>query len=78
MSNSDLAERIGAVDSGDQLDAALSLPDYLRDALWRVVRGEDRAVRVDRAPRLRDGRLGDRRRPRRRRARLAALASRST
>jgi glucose/mannose-6-phosphate isomerase len=36
MSNPDLAERIGAVDSGDQLDAALSLPDYLRDALWRV------------------------------------------
>ncbi len=36
MSTSDLAERIGAVDSGDQLDAALSLPDYLRDALWRV------------------------------------------
>ncbi len=34
--NSDLAERIGAVDSGEQLDAALSLPDYLRDALWRV------------------------------------------
>jgi glucose/mannose-6-phosphate isomerase len=33
---SDLAERIGAVDSGDQLDAALSLPDHLRDALWRV------------------------------------------
>ena len=32
----DLAGRIGAVDSGDQLDAALSLPDYLRDALWRV------------------------------------------
>jgi glucose/mannose-6-phosphate isomerase len=32
---SDLASRIGAVDSGDQLDAALSLPDYLRDALWR-------------------------------------------
>jgi len=36
MSTSDLAERIGAVDSGDQLDAALSLPDFLRDALWRV------------------------------------------
>jgi glucose/mannose-6-phosphate isomerase len=36
MSATDLAERIGAVDSGDQLDAALSLPDYLRDALWRV------------------------------------------
>ncbi len=32
----DLATRIGAIDSGDQLDAALSLPDYLRDALWRV------------------------------------------
>ena len=32
----DLASRIGAVDSGDQLDAALALPDYLRDALWRV------------------------------------------
>ena len=31
----DLASRVGAVDSGDQLDAALSLPDYLRDALWR-------------------------------------------
>lgn len=34
--STDLAERIGALDSGDQLDAALSLPDYLRDALWRV------------------------------------------
>jgi glucose/mannose-6-phosphate isomerase len=33
---SDLAERIGALDSGDQLDSALSLPDHLRDALWRV------------------------------------------
>lgn len=32
----DLAERIGAHDSGDQLEAALSLPDHLRDALWRV------------------------------------------
>ena len=32
---SDLAERIGAHDSGDQLDAALALPDHLRDALWR-------------------------------------------
>ncbi|MCB0874740.1 MAG: bifunctional phosphoglucose/phosphomannose isomerase [Solirubrobacterales bacterium] len=32
---SDLADRIGAIDSGDQLDAALSLPDFLRDALWR-------------------------------------------
>jgi glucose/mannose-6-phosphate isomerase len=36
MSSSDLAERIGALDSGDQLEASLSLPDYLRDALWRV------------------------------------------
>lgn len=33
---SDLAARIGEYDSGDQLDAALSLPDHLRDALWRV------------------------------------------
>ena len=32
----DLADRIGALDSGDQLDAVLSLPDHLRDALWRV------------------------------------------
>lgn len=32
----DLAERIGAVDSGDQLGVALALPDHLRDALWRV------------------------------------------
>jgi len=31
----DLAERIGAYDSGDQLGAALALPEYLRDALWR-------------------------------------------
>ncbi len=31
-----LAERLGPLDSGDQLDAALALPDYLRDALWRV------------------------------------------
>jgi glucose/mannose-6-phosphate isomerase len=36
MSDSDLAERLDAIDSGDQLDAALSLPDFLRDALWRV------------------------------------------
>lgn len=35
-SAADLSERIGAVDSGDQLDAALSLPDFLRDALFRV------------------------------------------
>ena len=33
---SDLAARIGEHDSGDQLEAALSLPDHLRDALWRV------------------------------------------
>jgi len=33
---SDLAERISQYDSGDQLDAALALPDHLRDALWRV------------------------------------------
>ena len=32
----DLAARIAEQDSGDQLDAALSLPDHLRDALWRV------------------------------------------
>ena len=32
----DLAARIGEQDSGDQLEAALSLPDHLRDALWRV------------------------------------------
>ena len=32
---SDLAERIGEHDSGDQLGAALALPEYLRDALWR-------------------------------------------
>jgi glucose/mannose-6-phosphate isomerase len=33
---SDLAERLADLDSGDQLDAALALPDFLRDALWRV------------------------------------------
>lgn len=33
---SDLASRLSDIDSGDQLDAALSLPDHLRDALWRV------------------------------------------
>jgi glucose/mannose-6-phosphate isomerase len=27
---------VGAVDSGNQLDAVLALPDHLRDALWRV------------------------------------------
>lgn len=32
---SDLAARIGAHDSGDQLEAALALPEHLRDALWR-------------------------------------------
>ena len=32
----DLASRIAEQDSGDQLEAALSLPDHLRDALWRV------------------------------------------
>ena len=31
-----LDERIGALDSGDQYGATLSLPDQLRDALWRV------------------------------------------
>lgn len=35
-SSGDLAERIGAYDSGNQLEAALALPDHLRDALWRV------------------------------------------
>ena len=34
--SADLASRLGAVDSGGQLDAALSLPDYLRDAIWRA------------------------------------------
>jgi glucose/mannose-6-phosphate isomerase len=33
---SDLADRLSELDSGDQLDAALSLSDHLRDALWRV------------------------------------------
>jgi glucose/mannose-6-phosphate isomerase len=33
---SGLAERLREIDSGDQFDAALSLPDFLRDALWRV------------------------------------------
>jgi glucose/mannose-6-phosphate isomerase len=33
---SDLEKRIGAVDSGDQYGATMSLPDHLRDALWRV------------------------------------------
>jgi len=33
---SGLADRLREIDSGDQLDAALSLPDFLRDALWRV------------------------------------------
>lgn len=32
---SDLAERIGAHDSGDQLASALALPEHLRDALFR-------------------------------------------
>ena len=31
-----LAARLGEIDAGDQLDAALSLPDFLRDALWRI------------------------------------------
>jgi glucose/mannose-6-phosphate isomerase len=34
--DTDPAEAIRAVDSGDQLDAVLSLPDHLRDALWRI------------------------------------------
>ena len=29
-------EAIRAADSGDQLEAALALPDHLRDALWRI------------------------------------------
>ncbi len=33
---SDLEQRIGAIDSGDQYGATMSLPDHLRDALWRV------------------------------------------
>lgn len=32
----DLQQRIGAIDSDDQYTAAMSLPDHLRDALWRV------------------------------------------
>jgi len=34
--SADLASRLGAIDSGSQLDAALSLPDFLRDAIWRA------------------------------------------
>ncbi|GIK76939.1 MAG: bifunctional phosphoglucose/phosphomannose isomerase [Acidobacteria bacterium] len=33
---SDLGDRLAHLDSGDQLEAALALPDFLRDALWRV------------------------------------------
>lgn len=33
---SELADRLAGLDSGDQLGAALALPDFLRDALWRV------------------------------------------
>jgi glucose/mannose-6-phosphate isomerase len=27
---------VRAIDSGNQLDAVMALPDHLRDALWRV------------------------------------------
>ncbi len=33
---SDATEALRAVDSGGQIDAAMAIPDHLRDALWRV------------------------------------------
>ena len=55
---------IRAVDTTNQLDDVLALPDHLRDALWRVESTRARAGRVERPAGLRDGRLGDRRRTR--------------
>ena len=53
------------------LDDVLAIPDHLRDALWRVESaGSSPPTRP--GPGLRHGRLGDRRRPRRRSARRAA------
>ena len=48
------------------IDDVLGIPDQLRDALWRVEGSAPGVRRGGRAAGLRDGRLGDRRRSRRR------------
>ena len=58
------------------LDDVLAIPDHLRDALWRVESARLEPAERGRPARLRDGRLGDRRRPRRRGARRPADAAR--
>ena len=63
------ADAIRAVDPSEQLDSVLALPDHLRDALWRIESARLEPIEAPTTMRLRDGRLGDRRRPRRRRAR---------
>ena len=53
--------RSASVDPSGQLDDVLALPDHLRDALWRVESAGLEPEQAQRADRLRDGRLGDRR-----------------
>ncbi len=66
---------IAAVDSASQLADILSLPEQLRDALWRVESARARAVRRARRPgRRRHGRLGHRRSAGPRRAGRPAVA----
>ena len=65
------AEKVPADDGHPMLDDVLAIPDHLRDALWRVDSARLERSRLGRAPRLRHGRLGDRRRPRRGGARRA-------
>ena len=57
------------------LDDVLAIPDHLRDALWRVESARLERGRLGRPRGLRDGRLGDRRRPRGGGARRAPRAA---
>ena len=58
-----------AARSAPMLDDVLAIPDHLRDALWRVESARLEPAESAGLAGLRHGRLGDRRRPRRRRAR---------
>ena len=65
-------ERIRADDAEGLLDAVLAMPDHLRDALWRIESARLASMEAPGGLRLRHGRLGDRRRPRRGGARRPA------
>ena len=54
---------------GLMIDDVLAIPDHLRDALWRIESARLEPAEAAGRAGLRDGRLGDRRRPRRGRAR---------